>query len=81
MGETEAASAGPLGQEDGEQGGAARGILFVEETRETRPGGWEGGGIGQPLSTETLSVWDQSHVVGCQALPIVRTRMSPGGAR
>lgn len=58
VGETEAASMGPWGRRTGSKGVLLMGILFAEETRATRPGGWEGRGAGQPLSTETLSVWD-----------------------
>ena len=57
------------------------GVLSAEESRETRPGGWEGRGIGQPLSTLTLSACGTSPTSwGVGPLPIVRTIMSPDGA-
>lgn len=66
----------------GARQGPLVGILSAEESRETRPGGWECCGIGQPLSILTLSACGTSPTSwGVGPLPILRKIKSPDGAR
>lgn len=46
------------GEGTGEQGVLLMGILFAEETRATRPGGWEGRASGSLSPPRLSAVWD-----------------------